>query len=118
MSESPESRSPGSKSPDPQVSLTRQQALEVAKKTLAEQPHGDEYVIQEGNTVERPFGWVFFYDTRKYIETKDPAYIRPGNGPLVVERSGGATAFLPTSVPPNVAIEEYEKRWLQRQKGS
>ncbi|MCX7428310.1 MAG: YrhB domain-containing protein [Planctomycetia bacterium] len=103
-----------SKSSEPQASLTKQQALEIAKKTLAELPNGDEYVIQEADTVERPFGWVFFYNTRKYIETKDPGYIRPGNGPLVVERSGGATTFLTTSVPPHTAIAEFEKLWLQR----
>src|SRR6267154_429592 len=103
-------RAPMPNSAVPPKALTKEQSFEIAKKTLASLPHGDEYAIIEDDTIERPFGWVFRYDTKKYLETKDPKYIRPGNGPLVVERVGGTTAFLPTSLPPRKAIEEFERR--------
>jgi hypothetical protein len=98
--------------------LTKKEALEIAKKSVAQLREGTDFAIQESDTVEKPFGWVFFYNTKKFIETGDPKYIRPGNGPLVVERLGGNTTFLSTSLPPAKAIEEFERQWQRKQKHS
>lgn len=93
--------------------VSKDQALAIAQKVLAEDKTHD-LVILKDKTVERPFGWVFFYTTRQYAETGDKQYLLPGTAPLVVLRADGATEYLPTSIPPNRAIEIYEKRWLER----
>ena len=56
------------------------------------------------------YGWIFQFTTRRFVETRDPGTLVPGTGPLVVEKEGGATAFLATSVCPERAVEEYERR--------
>lgn len=110
-----------------QVSMANQQnqqaeefskvrALEIARKTIENLNSKNPLVIMEDKTLEKDFGWVFFYTTKKYLETHDKKYLMPGNSPLVVDRVDGTTHFLSTSLPPIRAIEEYEKNWRSRHK--
>lgn len=64
--------------------------------------------------MERDFGWVFFPVTRRYLETHNPGDLRPGLGPIAVERANGMATFLPTSGPPERVIAEYERQWRAR----
>jgi hypothetical protein len=98
-------------SPEP---ITKARALEIARRVVAELSDHHDFVILEDKTVERPFGWVFFYTTRPYLQTGDPNYLIPGAAPLVVHRADGSTEHLATSVPPARAIEIYEKGWLEK----
>jgi hypothetical protein len=107
-------------SPAPAASpaaIDKERALEIARAKLVETKRAAEFAIVDSRTVERPFGWVFFYEARSSLKAGDPAAPAaaiPGAGPLVVLREGGGTAFLSTSVPPDKAIAEYEKTWLRR----
>ncbi|MGB7468804.1 MAG: YrhB domain-containing protein, partial [Candidatus Acidiferrum sp.] len=98
--------------------INKGQALEIARKTIATLKPGTELVILEEKTVEKDFGWVFFFTTKKYLQTHNPSDLLPGNSPLVVERADGSTHFLSTSVPPKKAIEEYESSWRKKKAGS
>lgn len=104
-------------SPSPSASpeaITKERALAIARAKLVEVKRAAEFAIVDSRTVERPFGWVFFYEPRSSLKAGDPAAPAaaiPGAGPLVVLREGGGTAFLSTSVPPDKAIAEYEKTW-------
>ena len=95
--------------------ITKEKALEIAKKTVAEFKPGTEFVVHEEKTIEKEFGWVFFYSPKAFVETKDPRKLVPGAGPLVVERLGGGTQYLTTSVPPDRAVKEFERRWREAQ---
>jgi hypothetical protein len=92
--------------------VTKERALEIARKKLAETKPEAAFEILEKKTVEKPFGWVFFYQPK--AAATDPGAVVPGAGPLVVHRADGTTTFLSSSVPPHVAIEEYEKVWARR----
>ena len=94
--------------------LTKERALEIARKAVAEIKPEASFVILEKETVEKPFGWVFFYEPR--AAATDPSAVIPGAGPLVVHRHDGSTTFLSTSVPPEQAIAEYEKVWARRKR--
>jgi len=45
-------------------------------------------VILDNFTRTEEFGWVFFYDNRKYIETEDIKYAVAGNAPIIVTKDG------------------------------
>jgi Immunity protein 35 len=102
-----------SEAQQPSVPITKPQALEIAQRTISAMQPRHNFVILEKKTVERDFGWVFFYTTKEYLETQDPKYLVPGNSPLVVNRMDGSTQFLSTSTSPAHAIDEYEKRWRE-----
>lgn len=93
--------------------ITRAQAGEIARREVAKSA-GAQFVIEEEKTQAREFGWVFFYTPRAYLKSRDPGDLVPGNGPLAVERAGGAATFLSAGVPPEVAIEQFEKDWRKR----
>jgi hypothetical protein len=97
---------------------TKQRAVEIARRTISEFKPGTEMVLVEDETQEKEFGWVFFFTTKAYQETKDPRTLVPGNGPLVVFRADGSTEYLTTSVPPDVAVKEFERRWREKKKGA
>jgi hypothetical protein len=97
--------------------ISKDQALVIAQMVLAEDTTHDLLVLKE-KTIERPFGWVFFYVTREYEKTQDKKYLLPGTAPLVVLRANGHTDYLPTSIPPSRAIEIYEKRWEEQSRGT
>lgn len=86
-------------------------AIEIARNELRTSGGNHSFVIDEQQTLERPFGWVFFYFPKRYLESRDFKDLVPGASPLIVRRGSGATEYLTTSRPPAVALEEFEKRW-------
>ncbi|HYC57704.1 MAG TPA: YrhB domain-containing protein [Candidatus Binatia bacterium] len=91
-------------------------ATAIASAAVRAMPPPGSRILLEEKTVEAEFGWVFFYTTRRYQETSDPADLVPGDSPFVVDRSDGAIHFLSSSMPPAAAIEAYSDLWKSRQK--
>lgn len=89
------------------------QAQEIAEQELRRWPH-HQFVVDESRTQEYPFGWVFLYVPRQYLETNDPRYAVPGNGPIIITRTGQVD-FLPTSMEEEDAVAEYYERWKKNQ---
>jgi hypothetical protein len=71
---------------------------------------GDELVVIEEETIERPYGWVFVYNSRQYLETGQFRYMLAGNGPIVVERADGSMHQLGTALPMEESMRLYEER--------
>ena len=104
-----------SSSATPPENINAEQAKQIATTAIQSIANGHDFVIVSDQTIERPFGWVFFYTTRQYLETDNPSYIVPGNGPLIVLSSDGSHEWLSTAMPPQKAIEVYEKKWIEGQ---
>jgi Immunity protein 35 len=94
----------------PEGPITRERATEIAREAISGLKKGTEFVLDEQRTIEKEWGWVFGFCTKEYLESRSPMHIVPGTGPLVVEKADGDFSFLSTSVPPNVAVAEYERR--------
>jgi hypothetical protein len=67
-------------------------------------------VILDDKTIERPFGWVFFYESREYLDTRDLALRMIGNAPLIVDRRDGSIHVTGTAEPIEHYIKEYEEK--------
>ncbi|MGQ0595702.1 YrhB domain-containing protein [Aquabacterium sp.] len=74
-------------------------------KELAEAAGGD-FQIVERATKECLHGWIFFYNTKRFLETGGATYALAGNGPIYVSRHG-AVHVLPSSRPWEDAIKEF-----------
>lgn len=93
--------------------LNYEGAVAVAEKELAnaeELPDGDSLVLLLQHTIERPFGWVFFYTSRLYRETGEFRYALAGNAPFIVDRRSGVVVTTGTAQPVEHYIAEYEAR--------
>lgn len=99
--------------PGPPGPITKAQALAIARRAVSELSREHKFIVQENQTQERPFGWVFFYTTEEYAKTHDIKYAVPGTAPFVVLRSDGSVEHLGSSVPPARAVEIFEQHWRE-----
>ncbi len=70
-----------------------------------------EFLVINDKTIEKAFGWIYFYNSKKFLETGNIIYRLAGNGPIVVDKETGAIIPLGTNKPVATLIEEYEKNW-------
>ena len=70
--------------------VTRERAREIAESELRQvyDEGGESLAIDDRATREEDFGWVFFYETKKYLDDGDPDERLVGNAPIVVDRDG------------------------------
>jgi len=74
----------------------------------AEKPQG--LAIQETGTLERPWGWIFFWNTRLFLETGDLEHAMMGNPPICVNRLDGAVTIIGGDGPLEAELRRYERR--------
>lgn len=78
----------------------------------------DEVIILDQFTIEKPYGWVFFYDSKRYVETKDIGFALAGNGPLIVEKLDGSLHVLGTALPVEDSLREFESMKRKTEEGA
>src|SRR5262245_34957990 len=92
--------------------IDRATAQRIAEATIASMSYdvaGDRLVLVEEATIEKSYGWVFFYDSRKYLEAGDTSVQLAGNAPLLVHRHDGSIDLLGTARPIEEYLAAYEK---------
>jgi hypothetical protein len=93
----------------PSHPVTRETATDIAWGAITRLKHGAHLALLHERTVETEWGWVFYFNTRQFAESRDPLTLLPGCGPLVIEREDGAYTFLSTSMAPDQALAMYER---------
>jgi Immunity protein 35 len=94
---------------------------ETAEKKAAElinadyHAEDDELVIVSEETIEKDYGWIFFYQSRKYLETGEFGYILAGNGPVAFEKASGLIHHLGSHAHPHELIRQFEAKRAARQ---
>jgi hypothetical protein len=88
------------------VTILVDEANAIADKVVATLGAANDYTfaVRHDKTVEIGEGWIFFYNTRDFIETGKFSSALAGNGPIFVNRNGDVR-HLPSSVPWEVAIK-------------
>lgn len=67
-------------------------ALKIAEAHISD----DEYDLQISQIKEFPNGWIFFFQTREFIETRNPSAQLAGNGPFLIDKNSGEIRILST----------------------
>ncbi|UMY66464.1 MULTISPECIES: YrhB domain-containing protein [unclassified Flavobacterium] len=71
-----------------------------------------EVVIPEKSIVRKPYGNVYFFTTKKHLDTGDSKYALAGNAPFLVENKTGRIVVLGTAKSEDYYLQEYEAgRW-------
>jgi hypothetical protein len=92
--------------------LNKTEALEIVSKKLQQiSTLADPFVVVEENTMEKPFAWIFFYNSKKFIDTGISRYRLAGNGPIFVNKATRAVEFCGTDKPLEMLIDDYEKKY-------
>lgn len=88
--------------------LVREEAQRLVEALLISGAQGEDVAIIESSTIERPFGWVFFYNTREYLQTGRVSAALAGNAPYIVNRFTGALVATGTAHPVAHYLAAYE----------
>jgi hypothetical protein len=64
-------------------------ARDLADRELQSMNFGDDIVIDDAATIEHPLAWVFLYNTKTYVRTRDVRDRFLGASPIIVERQTG-----------------------------
>src|SRR5262245_52751651 len=94
------------------MALTKREAEERAAALLkiARAPGSDPAIVAS-KTTRAPFGWICFYESRKYLETGEARYALAGNGPIVVNGHDGTAVMLSPLVSLSEQVEQYRREW-------
>jgi hypothetical protein len=90
----------------PQASSIAEEYVAGASRDLH---HGDRFVIMHEHTIEKPYGWIFFYTSKGWLETGEIKFAVAGNSPLLVTRDTGELQVFGTAQPTDWYIEQYER---------
>lgn len=89
--------------------ITRDEAIAAAEAFLNADGEDIEAAIMRDATLEYEFGWVFFYNSREYLETKKFEDMLVGNAPLIFEKTTGRIVETGTAEPVETYVEAFRK---------
>jgi hypothetical protein len=91
--------------------LSIEQAITVAQEYVAGMSSKDvEVVLNHDKLIEKEYGWVFFYNSAKFYETKEFTYSLVGNGPFIVRKDTGEIVQLGSYTSVAELLSDYESR--------
>ena len=91
--------------------LALEQARQIAAQEIAKAVGDpDIFGIIDSATIARPYGWVFFYQSRSYLESGNELEMLAGNAPLIVNRFTGSVTVTGTAHPIGYYLAEYESQ--------
>jgi hypothetical protein len=93
---------------------TARNLVEAELKRLNQGNPDVELAIMDDATLERDFGWVFFWSSREFVETGDIQYGLLGNAPLIVDKEDGTLHVTGTGRPTEEYIREFEESRSKR----
>ena len=99
------------------VTLTYEECLAIATKKAEELSTEKSPVkIWEEKTTEKAFGWVFYPETKAFLETKDKMKRVPGISPILVNKFDSTCEIAPSSVKFETFLADFEAKFLEKNK--
>ena len=79
--------------------IDREKARELAMAKIRSRwsVRDDEPSIADDATKEEDFGWVFFYNSKRFHQTNEFRFRLAGNGPVIVDKRSGEVSMLGTA---------------------
>lgn len=81
--------------------------FEEAKK-IAQDKIGPDCALIDNETMEKPYGWYFCYQSKAYIQSGDDRYALVGSGGFIVERNDGDVFEFGSAYPLERYLAAYE----------
>jgi len=90
------------------MELTAEQAKEVAQRAITKAGwEGCDAVVVDEYTQEFDVGWVFYYQSARFLETGELGFSLVGNAPIFVSRVGEYSTFISYLRPVVESIEAF-----------
>jgi hypothetical protein len=94
--------------------ISKFEAENIALRYLAtlEEEVGEPLGLIDSETIEESFGWVFFYNSKEYLNTGAFNAMLAGNAPFIINRKDGSLHKTGTDKPIRDYIIAFEKQWI------
>jgi len=90
------------------MELTAERAKEIAQHAITKAGwDGNDAIVVDEYTQEFDVGWVFYYQSARFLETGEFGFSLVGNAPFFVSRLDGYTAFISYLRPIVESIEAF-----------
>lgn len=87
--------------------ITFEEVKQIALDTI-----GLDCALYEDSIIEKPYGWYFCFQSKKYIETGDFREMLAGSGDFIVERETGEVIQFGSAYSSERYFKIYEKGFL------
>jgi hypothetical protein len=87
--------------------LNIKKATQLAEEYVNKQSKEHNLVLLYEHTIEFESGWVFFYQTKEYTETRDISKMIADNAPFIIDREDGSLHITGTDLPIEKYIRDY-----------
>ena len=82
--------------------------LQEAKELIIKRINNPKFVILDENTIVKDWGWVFFYQSSKFLKSENISDALTGNALFIVNKNTGEIIETGTAFPIDHYIQEYE----------
>lgn len=89
--------------------ISKDEAIIIAEAYVqtASLKSGNNLKIMSDKTRVFELGWIFFYQSKEYIETGDVYEMVGGNSPIIVNKYDASLSITGTAHPIEIYIEQY-----------
>jgi len=91
------------------IDIDKARQIVLRKIYEFEKESGIKLALMENETIEFESGWLFFYQSEKFIKTQNEDYLIGGNAPIIVDRYNSSLHVTGTSKSDEFYINMYEK---------
>ena len=88
--------------------MNKSEAITLVKSELENSNNFIDCIILKDETIEKYWGWVFFYQSKTYLKSKDFRDMLVGNAPIIVDKNSGQLTYTGTEHDIQYYINEYE----------
>ena len=82
--------------------------LQEAKELIIKRINNPKFVILDENTIVKDWGWIFFYQSSKFLKSENISDALAGNALFIVNKNTGEIIETGTAFPIDHYIQEYE----------
>ena len=109
---------PGCSSDEAKIEmLTYEECLAIATKKAEELSTVKSPVeIWKEKSTEKEFGWVFYPETKAFLETRDEMKRAPGISPILVNKFDSSCEIAPASVGFEIFLADFESKFHDQPK--
>jgi hypothetical protein len=90
------------------MNLAEAEKLVLSELTNSSISSGIDCGILRGETIEKDWGWVFFYQSNAFLQSGDFQDMLGGNAPILVNKLNGKLIHTGTAYEIEYYIKEYE----------
>lgn len=96
--------------------ITKENAIKIAQRYIEDEQLNSGYnlVLLLEATIEFEFGWVFFYQSKEFVETGEIGEMLGGNSPIIVNKEVGIVSVTGTAYPIDKYIAEYKAKYAKK----